>query len=124
MQALPGAGNIYQIVGSAIIFHLVKVLVILGNAVVISIVLVLLLVAPPDIPLYYSRSWGENQLASKWALILLPVLMNMAFAVCAWIMYTKFPEEMLLHRIVRFALVMNVVLTVSILMRLFFMIQF
>lgn len=87
-------------------------------------VLVLLLVAPPEVPLYYSRVWGEQQLASKWALILLPTLMNIAFLITKWIMYKKFLHETLLHHVVRFALFVQVALTISILLRLFLMIQF
>lgn len=29
---------------------------------------------PPEIPLFYSRPWGELQLASPWLLLILPAL--------------------------------------------------
>jgi len=29
---------------------------------------------PPEIPLFYSRPWGEAQLASPWLLLILPAL--------------------------------------------------
>lgn len=29
---------------------------------------------PPEVPLFYSRPWGEAQLASPWLLLILPAL--------------------------------------------------
>jgi len=31
---------------------------------------------PPQIPLFYSKPWGEEQLADFWMIFLLPVLAN------------------------------------------------
>lgn len=31
---------------------------------------------PPQIPLFYSQPWGENQLAEQWMIGILPLLMN------------------------------------------------
>lgn len=31
---------------------------------------------PPQIPLFYTRPWGEEQLADFWMIFLLPVLVN------------------------------------------------
>lgn len=31
---------------------------------------------PPQIPLYYSRPWGEDQLADLWLIVMIPVLMH------------------------------------------------
>jgi hypothetical protein len=32
---------------------------------------------PPQIPLFYSRLWGENQLADYWLIFLIPVFLNL-----------------------------------------------
>lgn len=34
---------------------------------------------PPQIPLFYSRLWGENQLADTWLIFILPVFLNLLF---------------------------------------------
>lgn len=34
---------------------------------------------PPQIPLFYSKPWGEDQLAEKWMIFLLPVLSHTIF---------------------------------------------
>ena len=31
---------------------------------------------PPQLPLFYSRLWGEDQLADTWLIFLLPVFLN------------------------------------------------
>lgn len=31
---------------------------------------------PPQIPLFYSKPWGEDQLAEVWMIFLLPVLLD------------------------------------------------
>lgn len=32
---------------------------------------------PPEVPLYYSKPWGDQQLADNWQLIMLPFLMHL-----------------------------------------------
>lgn len=34
---------------------------------------------PPQIPLFYSRLWGEDQLADLWLIFLLPFFMNLLY---------------------------------------------
>jgi len=34
---------------------------------------------PPQIPLFYSRLWGEDQLADTWLIFILPVFLNLLF---------------------------------------------
>ena len=34
---------------------------------------------PPQSPLFYSRLWGEDQLADTWLIFLLPVFLNLLF---------------------------------------------
>lgn len=44
---------------------------------------------PPQIPLYYSKFWGENQLADLLMIFILPVFMNLLYFINNKI-YTKF----------------------------------
>lgn len=34
---------------------------------------------PPQSPLFYSRLWGEDQLADIWLIFLLPIFLNLLF---------------------------------------------
>lgn len=64
------------------------------NALSLFIALVLLLSwvtilsdLPPQVPLFYSLAWGENQLASKTQLIILPALIfliTLANVILSW----------------------------------------
>lgn len=94
-----------------------RLLVITSNIVVWALVAVLLLTAPPEIPLYYSRIWGESQIATKWALLLLPFLMNMAYYITNWFMHKRFTEEETFAHIARTILFVQSLIVVGILIR-------
>ena len=94
-----------------------RLLVIISNIIVWVLVAGLLLTAPPEIPLYYSRIWGENQIASKWAVLLLPFLMNITFVVSNWFIKKKFTEDEEFGKIARTMLIVQVVVMVGILIR-------
>jgi len=34
---------------------------------------------PPQLPFFYSRLWGEGQIADTWMVFLLPVFLNLLF---------------------------------------------
>lgn len=44
---------------------------------------------PPQIPLYYSKFWGENQLADLLMIFILPVFMNLLYFINNKV-FTKF----------------------------------
>jgi len=71
----------------------VRTIFIASNIAVWALSITIIIVAPPEIPLFYSRVWGEGQVASKWEILLLPVLMNVAFFVSSWFAKKKFATE-------------------------------
>ncbi|NCN59068.1 hypothetical protein COW99_01150 [Candidatus Roizmanbacteria bacterium CG22_combo_CG10-13_8_21_14_all_38_20] len=54
---------------------------------------------PPQVPLYYSLPWGEQQLASPVELTLLPTLATNIFLTNLLLVYALVPNEKLLVRI-------------------------
>ncbi len=44
---------------------------------------------PPQIPLFYSKATGDAQLADWWFLILIPILLNIFYALNTYV-YKKF----------------------------------
>lgn len=40
---------------------------------------------PPQIPLYYSRPWGEDQIADLWFILLLPFFMHLCIGLNVFI---------------------------------------
>jgi hypothetical protein len=67
----------------------------------IQIVLGLVLVTklPPEVPLFYSRPWGERQLASPFLLFLLPVVSILVLFVNSLLATTVFKKEPLVSRL-------------------------
>ncbi len=49
----------------------------LGNAVMVVAFLFAFRHLPPQIPLFYSKVWGEEQIADLWMILVLPSVMNM-----------------------------------------------
>jgi len=47
---------------------------------------------PSEIPLFYSRAWGEDQIVDAWYLILLPVFMHIFFFTNQYL-YEKYFEK-------------------------------
>ena len=64
-------------------------LLITGNIAMIVTFFIRIKTLPPQVPLFYSRPWGENQLADTWMVFLIPVLLDFLFIVNNWL-YNKF----------------------------------
>lgn len=47
-----------------------------GNLLMLMTFLVRWSTLPPQLPLFYSRPWGEEQLGDFWMIFLIPVLVN------------------------------------------------
>ncbi len=95
-----------------------RILVIAGNMVVWALVGVLLLSAPPEIPLYYSRVWGEAQVATKWEVLLIPLILNTGHLVAYLITTKLFTGDEVFTRIVRVFTIAQSVICIGILIRL------
>lgn len=54
-------------------------LLITGNIVMIITFFLKFNNLPPQLPLYYSRPWGETQLVDTWMIFLLPLLLNLLY---------------------------------------------
>lgn len=50
-----------------------------GNLLMAAVFAFKLRKIPPQIPLFYSRPWGEYQLTDWWFIFLLPILMNLLY---------------------------------------------
>jgi hypothetical protein len=48
---------------------------------------------PPQIPLFYSRPWGEFQITDWWFIFLLPILMNVLYFANLYILKKFFRDE-------------------------------
>ncbi len=62
---------------------------IVGNIVMFGILLLRFNSLPPQIPLFFSRPWGEDQLVDTWMIIILPLILNILFFINMWL-YKRF----------------------------------
>lgn len=76
-----------------------KVFILITNVIVIALTVFLIATAPPEIPFYYGQPWGEGQLANKWELVMLPVLLNALYYVTGRFIKGPFREEPVFMRI-------------------------
>ena len=65
---------------------------ILANLIMLSVLLFRFNLSPPQIPLFYSKPPGEDQLADTWNILLIPVLMNFLY-VLNNIIYRKYFKQ-------------------------------
>ena len=65
---------------------------ILANLIMLGVLLFRFNLLPPQIPLFYSKPPGEDQLADTWNILLIPVLMNFLY-VLNNIIYRKYFKQ-------------------------------
>ncbi|MFH0979833.1 MAG: hypothetical protein V1803_02720 [Candidatus Roizmanbacteria bacterium] len=54
-------------------------LLIAGNVFMIVTFILKFNSLPPQLPLFYSRPWGEAQLVDTWMIFLLPIILNLLY---------------------------------------------
>lgn len=64
-------------------------LLITANILMIMTFILKLKTLPPQIPLFYSRPWGENQLADTWIIFIIPLILNFLYIINSFL-YKKF----------------------------------
>jgi hypothetical protein len=55
---------------------------------------------PPQLPLFYSRPWGEEQLADSWMILLLPAILDIFFFFNRYLQKKFFPDNQLVIKII------------------------
>jgi len=54
---------------------------------------------PPQIPLFYSQLWGENQLGDFWMIFILPIFMNLLFFINQYISNKFYSDNVFIKNI-------------------------
>lgn len=57
---------------------------------------------PPQIPLFYSKPWGEDQLADSWLIFILPLTMNVFFFSNLYFCKKYFQENVFVNKIISY----------------------
>ena len=81
-----------------------------ANITIISILVFKFNTLPPQVPLFYSKTTGEDQLADTWSILILPLFMNLLFFLNNFIYRRYFRDNILVQKILYF---LNLFLIVS-----------
>ncbi len=54
---------------------------------------------PPQLPLFYSRLWGEDQLVDTWLIFLLPIFLNLLFFINNYIIKKIYSDNEFIKKI-------------------------
>lgn len=55
---------------------------------------------PQEIPLFYSRAWGEDQLVDFWLIFILPILMHLFIVLNGYVYQKYFLPDSFIRRII------------------------
>lgn len=90
---------------------MIQLLALAGSDVLMALVLALRYsTLPPQIPLFYSLTWGESQLADWWYIFLLPIMLHVFVFVNRFISFRFFLADPIVKQIFE---ILNWVLIVS-----------
>lgn len=81
-----------------------------SNIVMIGVLLLRFNHLPPQIPLYFSKPWGEDQLVDNWMIFLLPVLLDILYFANVSLVKRYFKENELVKKIIQY---LNVFLMIA-----------
>lgn len=77
---------------------------------------------PPQIPLFYSRSWGEDQLVDSWLIFILPVVMNSFFFINQFVYKKLFLDNVFVKKIIDYLNLFLVITIVLIFLKIIFLV--
>ncbi|NTU73409.1 hypothetical protein HGB07_04545 [Candidatus Roizmanbacteria bacterium] len=78
---------------------------------------------PPQIPLFYSQAWGEDQLTDIWFIFILPLLLHLFIFLNLFLINRYFPTHALMKDISRVISWFFIVAFTVIFLRLIFLIS-
>ena len=86
---------------SSIIYFMLYALI-GSNVIMIGLFVLRFSTLPPQIPLFYSKPWGEDQLADSWMIFLLPIILDLLFVLNNFIYKKFFPENAFVKKVMNF----------------------
>ncbi len=78
---------------------------------------------PPQIPLFYSKLWGEDQLADTWMIVFIPILINAFYFLNMYISRKFFPQIGIVKKIIDFVNIFLIVVLTIVFIKIIFLIS-
>lgn len=77
---------------------------------------------PEQIPLFYSRPWGEAQLADVWYILLLPILVHLFYFFNTYIIKRFFRDDVLFPRMFSVTTSVLIIVCTGIFLKILFLV--
>jgi hypothetical protein len=78
---------------------------------------------PEEIPLFYSKQWGEAQIVDYWYIFLIPLLMHLFYFVNVYISKKYLKDERLLRKLFSIVNIINIVLFTGIYIKILLLVS-
>jgi len=78
---------------------------------------------PPQIPLFYSKLWGEDQLVDTWIIVFIPILINTFYFLNIYLYQKFFPQIGIVKKIIDFVNIFLIVVLTIIFIKIIFLIS-
>lgn len=96
---------------------------VLSNAAMILVFLLRFNTLPPQIPLFYSRPTGEEQLADLWMIFILPFLLNFFYFFNQYVEQKFFSDNSLIKKIFYYFNIALMIIITFIFIRIIFLVS-
>jgi hypothetical protein len=100
-----------------------EIVLILSNLLVLVIFILRFSHLPPQIPLFYSKLWGEDQLADTWMIVFIPILINAFYFLNIYIYRRFFSQIVIVKKIIDFVNIFLMVVLTLIFIKIVFLIS-
>lgn len=78
---------------------------------------------PPQIPLFYSKPWGEDQLAEVWMIFLLPILLSIFVIANNFIVKKIFSDDLYVKKVLNYVNIFLLVVFFLVYLKIFLLIS-
>jgi len=93
-------------------------ILIAGNFIIAALTALRWQSLPPQIPLFLSKPWGEEQLADRWMLIIFPICINGIWLVNTFISKRFFARNLFAQKIINIASICQMIVFIGIFVKI------
>ena len=98
-------------------------LLIAGNVFMFVTFVLKLSSLPPQLPLFYSRSWGEAQLVDTWMVFLIPLLLNLLYIINSYLYKRFFIGNELIRKIFDYLMIFLIAAFTLVFVKIIFLVS-
>lgn len=96
---------------------------IIGNILMAGVFILKLNQLPPQLPLFYSKPWGEDQLGDTWMIVILPLLLNIFYILNNYFYKKYFPGNLFIRKILDYLNLFLIIVITGIFVRIILLIS-